>query len=305
MYMSSFHESIRERLRQFHDAKKIPHILFCGPHGSGKRTLVSHFLHTIYDGNKDALKQAVMTVECSHGKGIKFVREELKLFAKTHPVLAGHRVAFKSIVLLNADQLTVDAQSALRRCIELYSYSTRFFLVVEDRSGLMKPILSRFSVINVPRPDAGGVSLCARDVESSFGAAENAKMHLILLKRDINKFARDHFPVPAGRIATATAAAAATADVDANHSSDNDIHRICEFATQMVEKGYAATHILELMENPEFLCDYAQGESRYEMMLCFHSMKRDIRSETLLMIFLLHLVFTGSKLALENIAFMS
>ena len=29
-------------------------------------------------------KSFVMYVNCSHGKGIKFIREELKLFAKTH-----------------------------------------------------------------------------------------------------------------------------------------------------------------------------------------------------------------------------
>ena len=57
----------------------------------------------------------------------------------------------KSVVLLNGDRLTLDAQSALRRCIELYNHSTRFFMVVEDKHKLLSPIISRFCSIHVPR----------------------------------------------------------------------------------------------------------------------------------------------------------
>ena len=46
--------------------------------------------------------------------------------------------------LKHADKLTIDAQSALRRCIELFSHTTRFFIIVEDKNKLLKPIISRF-----------------------------------------------------------------------------------------------------------------------------------------------------------------
>ena len=60
---------------------------------------------------------------------------------------------FKSIILENADSLTNDAfQSALRRCIELFSHSTRFFIIVEDKYKLLKPILSRFCEIFIQEP---------------------------------------------------------------------------------------------------------------------------------------------------------
>ena len=59
---------------------------------------------------------------------------------------------FKSIILYNAEKLTIDAQSALRRCIELFSHTTRFFIIVEDKNVLLKPILSRFCIIHVPKP---------------------------------------------------------------------------------------------------------------------------------------------------------
>ena len=59
---------------------------------------------------------------------------------------------FKSILLLNADKLTVDAQSALRRCIEVFSNSTRFFVILTSKSQLLKPLISRFSSIYVEFP---------------------------------------------------------------------------------------------------------------------------------------------------------
>ena len=98
-------------------AKEQSYIILCGTYTAGVKKLT---------------KAYVMNVNCAHGKGIKFVREELKFFAKTHINIkgSGH---FKTIILSNADKLTIDAQSALRRCIELFSHTTRFFIIVEDK----------------------------------------------------------------------------------------------------------------------------------------------------------------------------
>ena len=149
MSFSPIHLSIVEKLDGFFHSRKIPHIIFHGSSGTGKRTLVYDFLNKIYDGDKHRLKTNVMIVNCAHGKGIKFIREELKFFAKTN-IQANQGTHFKSIVLLNADSLTIDAQSALRRCIELFSHTTRFFIVVENKDKLLNPICSRFCEIYVP-----------------------------------------------------------------------------------------------------------------------------------------------------------
>ena len=151
----NIHQPIKEKLDYFHSIYKIPNIIFHGPSGSGKRTIVSDFIHKIYNNDREKIKSLVMYVNCSHGKGIKFIREDLKFFAKTHINSKGGNV-FKSIVLLNADKLTMDAQSALRRCIELFSHNTRFFIIAEDKYNLMKPILSRFCEIYVPEPIING-----------------------------------------------------------------------------------------------------------------------------------------------------
>jgi hypothetical protein len=151
------HQSIVQRLDEFIAKNQIPHIIFHGPSGSGKQTIVREFIHRIYSGDKLKMKTHVMTVNCSHGKGIQFIRDELKFFAKSNAqtksnIDGGKSSEFKVIMLLNAHHLTVDAQSALRRCIELFSYNTRFFIVVENKDKLLNPILSRFCDIFVPAP---------------------------------------------------------------------------------------------------------------------------------------------------------
>ena len=148
MNPTPLHE-ITEKLNYFLLHRKIPNIIFHGASGSGKRTILNNFLSKIYGGDNIKMKHHVMVVNCSHGKGIKFIREELKFFAKTQ-IQSDDQGLFKSLVLLNADSLTIDAQSALRRCIELFSHNTRFFIIVENKHRLLNPILSRFCEIHVP-----------------------------------------------------------------------------------------------------------------------------------------------------------
>ena len=125
----NIHKEIKDKLEYFYNNHKIPNIIFNGPSGSGKSTIVNEFINLIYESNKEKIKDFVMYVNCAHGKGIKFIRDELKFFAKIH-INSNEGDIFKSIILLNGDKLTVDAQSALRRCIELFSHNTRFFIVV-------------------------------------------------------------------------------------------------------------------------------------------------------------------------------
>jgi DNA polymerase III delta prime subunit len=141
--------SIQNKLNYFIETNEIPHIIFHGSSGTGKKTIVYDFIDRIYKNNKQKIKSNVMIVNCAHGKGIKFIREELKFFAKKN-IQANSGVIFKTIVLIDADFLTIDAQSALRRCIELFSYNTRFFIVVENKYKLLNPILSRFCEIYIP-----------------------------------------------------------------------------------------------------------------------------------------------------------
>lgn len=146
--MNNIHQNIYNKLDIFIQKQKIPHILFYGNSGSGKRTIVNNFIKKIYGNDNNKIKSNVMFVNCAHGKGIKFIREDLKFFAKTN-IKSNNGSNFKTIVLLNGSFLTIDAQSALRRCIELFSYNTRFFMLVENKNKILNPILSRFCEIYI------------------------------------------------------------------------------------------------------------------------------------------------------------
>jgi len=182
------HQNIKEKLEYFYNIHKIPNIIFNGPSGSGKSTIVNDFITMIYDGNKETIRDFVMYVNCAHGKGIKFIRDELKFFAKTHINSNGGNT-FKSIVLLNGDKLTMDAQSALRRCIELFNHNTRFFIIVEDKYKLLKPILSRFCEIYVSEPEYRGkpINLYKYNLDETFKLTSVKNARGEWLKKELQK----------------------------------------------------------------------------------------------------------------------
>ena len=273
----NIHESIKQKLEYFKSIHKIPNIIFHGPSGSGKRTIVNDFINDIYNYDREKIKSLVMSVNCAHGKGIKFIREELKFFAKTHINSNGGDI-FKSIILLNADKLTMDAQSALRRCIELFSHNTRFFIVVEDKYNLLKPILSRFCEIYVPEPMINGeiVNLYVYNMEKIFNTNDIKKKKIESLKKELIKI----------------------------KNSNLDIETLMLFCEKIYEKGYNALDILNLLQKKNFLESKIPIEKKYEFLVCFNKIKKEFRNEKIIMLFILNFLFLSSELSLENISFM-
>ena len=268
------HQKIKEKLEYFQLKHKIPNIIFHGPTGGGKRTLVNEFIHSIYEHDREKIKSLVMYVNCAHGKGIKFIRDELKFFAKTHINSNGGDI-FKSIILLNADKLTMDAQSALRRCIELFSHNTRFFIVVEDKYNLLKPILSRFCEIYVPEPTHDGktINLYKYNLEETIKMNNVNTNRLDKLKKEITK------------------------SIDKNTS----VKALMTFCSLLYEKGYSGLDILKLLDNP-YPC--LTTERRYELLIAFHRVRKEFRNEKIVMLFILNFMFLSLELSLENISFM-
>jgi len=275
--MLNIHQNIKDKLDFFYSSHKIPNLLFHGTTGSGKRTIVSEFIHKIYDNDREKIKAFVMYVNCSHGKGIKFIRDELKFFAKTH-INSNSGNTFKSIVLLNADKLTMDAQSALRRCIELFSHNTRFFIVAEDKYNLMKPILSRFCEIYVPEPVINGtiVNLYKYNLNNLFNMKDVKMTRLEALKKELLK----------------------------TMNKKITIDKLMMLCSKLYEKGYSGLDIIQLLENHKFLETTLSVEKRYELLIAFNRVRKEFRNEKLLILFILNFVFLSSELSLENISFM-
>jgi DNA polymerase III delta prime subunit len=273
----NIHQNIRDKLEYFKSIHKIPNIIFHGPSGSGKRTIVSEFISNVYDNDREKIKALVMYVNCAHGKGIKFIREELKFFAKTHINSNGGNI-FKSIILLNADKLTMDAQSALRRCIELFSHNTRFFIIVEDKYNLLKPILSRFCEIYVPEPMHNGkiINLYKYNLDQTFFLQDVKKSRTEWLKKELGKSVLQNIT----------------------------IQKLMTMCSKLYEKGYSGLDILNLLENTNFLENQIKQERRYELLIAFNRVREEFRNEKLLILFILNFIYLSSELSLENISFM-
>ena len=270
----NIHQEIKEKLKYFHSIHKIPNIIFNGPSGTGKSTIVNEFISIIYDDNKEKIKDFVMYVNCAHGKGIKFIREELKFFAKTHINSNGGNT-FKSIVLYNGDKLTMDAQSALRRCIELFSHNTRFFIIVEDKYKLLKPILSRFCEIYISEPEYKGkpLNLYKYNLDETFKLTNIKIQRIEWLKNELQK--------------------SITQNLD-----EIDLQL---FVTKLYEKAYNALDIIQLIEDGIIKLNM---ERKYELLIAFNKVRKEFRNEKLLLMFILNFVFIDKETKLENISFM-
>lgn len=278
----NIHQPIREKLAYFHQIRKIPNIIFNGASGSGKSTIVNEFISLIYDGNKEKIQDFVMYVNCAHGKGIKFIRDELKFFAKTH-INSNEGNTFKSIVLFNGDKLTMDAQSALRRCIELFSHNTRFFIVVEDKYKLLKPILSRFCEIYIPEPVYKGkpINLYKYNLETIFKLTAVKNTRIEWVKKEIQK----------------------TITTDISEAT------LFTFILKLYEKGYSALDLIKIIEDGFSLTSGTDNKStteekKYELLVAFNKIKREIRNEKIMMLFIINFAFLDRDIQLENIAFL-
>jgi DNA polymerase III delta prime subunit len=274
------HENIKNKLKYFYEIRKIPNILFNGSSGSGKSYIITEFINLIYNNDKEKIKNFAMFVNCSHGKGIKFIRDDLKMFAKCNINSNGGNT-FKSIILFNCDKLTIDAQSALRRCIELFSHNTRFFLTVEDKNKLLRPILSRFCEIYIPEPEII-FNLYKYNNLLRFDIQDLETRRLDYLKRIIQQ-----------------TILSSNEQIDENYCiSENELF---EFIIKIYEKGYSALDLIKIIENDLI---YSNEDRKYEILITFEKIRKEFRNEKMLIFFIINFVWLDSQFNLENVTFM-
>jgi len=295
------HEEIHKKLEYFIENRKIPNIIFYGPHGCGKTHILNTFIHSIYSGDKYAIKNYVMKANCAHGKGIRFIREELKFFAKTNIDLKDGNI-FKSVILTNADKLTIDAQSALRRCIELFSYSTRFFIVVENKDSLLKPILSRFCDIYVAEPIINGRATNLHSYYCNMEIRENDRIKSIESMIKIHPYYLKNNSYTVGT----------SLDDDNNNNNNNNNNNdndndnstiatinIARLSSDLYEEGYSALDIIDFVHSSSM-----KDIVKYELLIMFDKVRKEFRNEKLLLLFMLHFIVFRCERSLENISFM-
>ena len=290
---NDFHKEIKEKLHYFIANGKIPNLIFHGKHGSGKRTLVKEFIQDIYKDNKNMIKSHVMYVNCAHGKGIKFIRDELKFFARMNVNVEGNG-NFKTIILSNADKLTIDAQSALRRCIELFSHTTRFIIIVNDKYKLLKPILSRLCEIFVPEPIINNkhTNLYKYHLQNTFKT--------LIKEKKIDKILDPYFRTALLVNNATDKSAADAADASATLEPNINYIELIDLSSTLYEKGYSGLDIMKYIEHHKEIDELR----KYQMLITFHKIKKEFRNEKLFMLFVLSFLFLRCNIDLENIAFM-
>ncbi|PHH78416.1 hypothetical protein CDD80_6921 [Ophiocordyceps camponoti-rufipedis] len=131
-------------------SSNLPHMLFYGPPGTGKTSTVLALAKELY--GPDMVKARVLELNASDERGISIVREKVKNFARMqliNPPPSYNKKypcpPFKIIILDEADSMTQDAQSALRRTMETYSRITRFCLICNYVTRIIDPLASRCS----------------------------------------------------------------------------------------------------------------------------------------------------------------
>lgn len=121
----------------------IPHILFYGY--IDYDDIIKNIYNFYHENDK---QKYILELDCVISKSIKHIREYIKLFSKQQ---LSCNISFKSVILFNAEYLTMDAQYSLRRIIEIYSNHTRFFIFTQNKDKLLQPIRSRFIQIYIPK----------------------------------------------------------------------------------------------------------------------------------------------------------
>ena len=307
------HEDITSKLNNFINNKKIPNLILHGESGSGKKAILFNFLKEVYKNEPNYMKNLVMIVNCAHGKGIRFIREDLKFFAKTNINIQDGSI-FKSIILLNADKLTIDAQSALRRCIELFSGTTRFFMIVDDKYKLLKPILSRFCEIFIPLPSIKNkdVNLHEYKLDKCFSASKIKKQRRVKFKTDFEKLYGS--PIHFDKLLitnnhnhnSSINASIVTNTISNNEIPNNEIpnneisnNEITTISKQLYEKGYSGLDLIEYIHESNL-----DELKKYELLIFIQKIKREFREERLLIACILHFLLKRLDYNLENITFM-
>lgn len=171
-----FHKGIYDMLEKMSHDDTIPHIIFHGPPGSGKKVMINIFLKMIYN---DQINNLFVTHYNIPGSGNK-VKKELVYNSKYHIVInptgtnfdrylvqeivkkyANKRTLdlmenpnskFRTIQISNLDKLSHNAQTSLRRMIETNSKTCRFITWCNKLSNIINPLKSRCICIRVPRP---------------------------------------------------------------------------------------------------------------------------------------------------------
>ncbi|CAM8888738.1 unnamed protein product [Rhodiola kirilowii] len=172
------HEDVAQNLKKLVTEQDCPHLLFYGPSGSGKKTLIMAVLRQMFgpgaekvkaenktwkvDAGSRTLDIDLTTLSSTHHVELNpsdagfqdryIVQEIIKEMAKNRPIDTKGKKGFKVLVLNEVDKLSREAQHSLRRTMEKYSSSCRLILCCNSSSKVTEAIRSRCLNVRINSP---------------------------------------------------------------------------------------------------------------------------------------------------------
>ncbi|XP_055383037.1 replication factor C subunit 3 [Condylostylus longicornis] len=170
-----YHKEQAEQLRNLCHQGDFPHLMFYGPSGAGKKTRIMCLLRELYGPGVERLRSETMQFTTPSNRKIDImttssnyhlevnpsdvgiydrvvVVDLIKQIAQTHQIDPNGQREFKVIVLSEVDELTKDAQHALRRTMEKYVATCRIVFSVNSTSRVIPAIKSRCLGIRIAAP---------------------------------------------------------------------------------------------------------------------------------------------------------
>ncbi|KRW99513.1 P-loop containing nucleoside triphosphate hydrolase [Pseudocohnilembus persalinus] len=175
-----YNDQVTELLQKLSKADDLPHLLFYGANGAGKKTRIMAFLNEIYGEGVHHLtsqmkefkvnKNSSTTAECNiissnyhldvtpsdaENQDKVIVQKLIKDVAQTQQI--DKKQNFRILVINECDKLTKEAQAGLRRTMEKYIARCRLILVCENIGRVIQPLRSRCLMIRCQAPEENNV----------------------------------------------------------------------------------------------------------------------------------------------------
>lgn len=170
-----YHKDVLDNLDNFSKDDGIPHTLFYGPNGCGKKTMVNAFLEKIFDksirntqdteynvSGSGNTKKKILIKQSNHhivieANGTNFdrylIRDIVKDYAKSNKFnVFKNNKSFKIVVIKNIDIMSYYAQTSLRRTMEKYSKNCRFIMISNSLTQIIDPLRSRCCLVKIKYP---------------------------------------------------------------------------------------------------------------------------------------------------------
>jgi replication factor C subunit 3/5 len=203
----SYNEAVSDRLKALAaNSDSMPHLFFYGASGAGKKTRVSALLYELYGPGAEKLKLDKRVFKTPTDKTVEInmitsnfhielspgdaglndrfvVQDVIKEMAANKNIASiatssSKAPVFKTVVLLEVERLSRQAQAALRRTMEKYASSCRLILCSNSQSKVIEPLRSRCLGIRVAAPTVNEV--CAMDFRSPFLCHNSQQLHIAL-----------------------------------------------------------------------------------------------------------------------------